>query len=143
MSEYAIRRANEQFLYQRNRLRVSWQRRKGAPFASLSANDQLHLYAYFAPTEDATDKDAISYRKAITERFPPLPQEAGRAYKRVFPYLDPERSGPALPEKRARKARGQVVVNADHHRMPDTQKITRALLYLVEAELKNQPKNGQ
>lgn len=128
---------------QRELIAGAQQRRKGAPFASLSANDQLYLYAYFAQTEDAKDKDDIAYRKAISERFPPLPQQAGRAYKRVFPFLDPERSGPALPEKRARKARGQVVVNADHHRKPDTQKITRALLYLVEAELKNQPKNGQ
>ncbi len=134
------RLTNEQYLYQRNRLRVSWQRRKGAPFASLSANDQLYLYAYFAPTVEATDKEAIAYRKEMSERFPSLPQQAGRAYKRVFPYLDPERSGPVLPEKRARKARGKVVIRATRHRDPDAQKTTRALLYLIESETrKRQP----
>ncbi len=130
------RLTNAQYLYQRNRLRVSWQRRKGAPFVSLSANDQLYLYAYFAPTKEATREEAIAHRKAISDHFPSLPQQAGRAYKRVFAYLDPERSGPVLPEKRIRKVRGKVVVRAERHHKPDAQKVTRALLYLVETDLK-------
>jgi hypothetical protein len=106
----------KQYLEQRARLRASWQRRKAEPFASLSAGDQLYLYAYFAPTQEFTDEELLDHRSTITERYPALPQQAGRAYRRALPFLDaPGRPGPPVAEpktRRGKKSRGAVVVNA-------------------------------
>lgn len=123
------RMTNVQYLYQRQRLRVSWQHRKAEPFASLSATEQLRLWAYFAPTQDFTDKEAITHRKMASERYTSLPQQAGRAYVRVLPYLDPElRPSVGVKIRRIKKPRGQVVVHAVRRERVDTHKLARALV---------------
>lgn len=136
------RLTNVQYLYQRQRLRVSWQRRAAEPFFSLSATEQLRLWTYFGPTQDFTDKEAIAHRKAISERFSALPQQAGRAYVRVLPYLVPEpRSGPVMRERRFKKPKGEVVVFGVRRKEVDIAMLTRALVNLIKEDLKNDKKN--
>lgn len=126
------RLTNVQYLYQRQRLRVSWQRRSAAPFSTLSATEQVRLWAYFVPTLKLTDKEAIAHRKMISERFLALPQQAGRAYVRALPYLDPEpRSGPAVREQRVKKPRGEVVIRGAPREKVDVYLLVRALISLA------------
>ena len=143
------RLTNAQYLYQRQRLRTSWQHRQAEPFTTLTADEQLRLYVYFAPREEFTDKEAIAHRKLATATYLSLPQQAGRAYVRVLPYLDPERSGPVLRERQTKKARGEVVVHASRRDQIDTQKLARALVNMAKEDSKTeliesltQKKNG-
>jgi len=136
------RLTNAQYLYQRHRLRVSWQHRKAEPFAALSATEQLRLWVYFAPTQDLTDAEAVAHRKEISGLYASLPQQAGRAYKRVFPYLDPERSGPVLPERRTSKPRGPVVVHAVPRDEIDAHKLARVVVNFIDASRKEQDREN-
>lgn len=129
------RLTNYQYLYRRQRLRVSWQYRRAEPFTTLSANEQVRLWAYFAPTLDLTDKEAIAHRKLVSRRFSALPQQAGRAYVRVLPRLHPElRSGPVVQERRLKKLRTEVVVHGIRRKDVDVKLLARILVSLASED---------
>lgn len=137
------RLANEEYLYQRNRLRVSWFEHGGFAFARLNSQEQMDLHDYFAPSKDLSDEELIAHRVAIAEAFPSLPQKAGKAYQEITAHLEQPKLPPTpLPNRAARRrpTRGprHVIVRTVRRPEVDVYKLSRALLALAKAEMVKQ-----
>lgn len=76
------------YLHQRAAVREEWQLRNGYAFAVLSPTEQFCIHDFFEPTKNLSPLEAVAHRKDITARRPSLPQQAGRAFARIRPFLN-------------------------------------------------------
>lgn len=76
------------YLHQRATLREEWQLRSGYAFVVLSPTEQFYIHDYFEPTKNLSPLEAVAHRKDMTARRPSLPQQAGRAFARIRPFLN-------------------------------------------------------
>lgn len=68
------------YLRHRNYLARLWIQSEGDAFAFIPTSAQRDLHDYFALTVRITNDEALEHRAAMTEAFPSLPSQAGRAY---------------------------------------------------------------
>lgn len=50
-------------------------------YSALSYNQQMELHAFFQPTKELTDEEAIEHRRTITTQHPSLPSRTGKSFK--------------------------------------------------------------
>lgn len=75
------------YLRQRAALRDEWFANNAYGFVVLSPTEQFVLHDYFEPTKDLSPVGLLAHRKEITARQPSLPQQAGRAFAHIRPFL--------------------------------------------------------
>jgi hypothetical protein len=76
------RLTDDQYLYLHRSLRTLWLH-DHAVFRVVSQLDQRRVHDYFRPDERLSEKDLLEHRQRITEKYPSLPQQAGRALARI------------------------------------------------------------
>lgn len=54
-----------------------------AVFIVVSYNQEMELHAYYQPTKQMTNKEAMNHRHQITAQYPNLPNRAGKGVARV------------------------------------------------------------
>lgn len=111
------RLTDRDYLFLRSYLYEVWQTRRQA-FALISPRDQYYLHRYFNLSDEMSDTDALTHRKAITAFQPSLPQCAGRALKCL---ADPKALRGTTGAKR-------IVLYPLIRPEPDIGKLARALL---------------
>jgi hypothetical protein len=126
------------YLNQRNQLRGDWFDHRGWTFSRLEPIEEMDLHAYFAPTKDLTDEQAIAHRREASKRDPSLPQRAGRAFARASEYLGkyPELQPSASFVKTQTGPRGEIIVHSVLRPELDVSKLVLALMRLQEDEEK-------
>lgn len=82
------RLTTQDYLRQRAALREEWLVREGYAFALLSTADQFYLHDYFEPAKRLSPLEATAHRKTISKSRRSLPQQAGRAFARIRPFLN-------------------------------------------------------
>ena len=100
------------YLHQRAALREEWQLRSGYGFVVLSPTEQFYIHDYFEPAKNLSPLDAVAHRKDVTTRRPSLPQQAGRAFARIRPFLNMK-----LDPKPARPVSSRRTWNASSRRV--------------------------
>ena len=70
---------NSDYLAHRKNLSDNWKRSE-LGWSKLNFKDQCTLHEYYEPSMDLTDDQAITYRQAVTAKWPSLPHRAGKAY---------------------------------------------------------------
>lgn len=92
------------YVRQRAALREEWQLRNGYGFVVLSPTEQFYIHDYFEPAKNLSPLEAVAHRKDVTARRPSLPQQAGRAFARIRPFLnmqlDPKPIAPVAERSR-------------------------------------------
>ncbi|WP_157277092.1 hypothetical protein [Oerskovia sp. Root22] len=77
------RLTSHRFIKQHHLLKKIWEVSPNS-FADLSFNDQRHLHDFFQLTHLLSDKELLAHREHITQQRPALPQQAGRALRRLL-----------------------------------------------------------
>ncbi|GEM_PF-926340 len=78
------------YLNHRAALRKEWFENNGYAFASLTPTQQFHLHDYYAFTKELAPLDVLEHRKRVSVGKSSLPQQAGRAFTHIRPFLDLE-----------------------------------------------------
>lgn len=78
------------YLNQRAALRKEWFENNGYAFIVLTPTQQFRLHDYYAFTKELAPLDALEHRKRVSVGKSSLPQQAGRAFTRIRPFLDLE-----------------------------------------------------
>lgn len=112
------------YLSQRNLLVGEVDQQRGR-LIHLDIGDQVVLHDFFQPSRTMTDQEALAYRRRMTEAWPSLPHQAGRAYSRLLqqPLTRPQpavvnRGGRAGKRKRLEvRAAGQVRADIDFDKL--------------------------
>lgn len=130
------RLTNTTYLQRHHQLRASWLQFGGAPFAGLIPNEQLHLWAYFVPTQGLSDPLLITHRTKISARFQSLPHSAGRAFARVQPFLEAPLRGGRKPRPAHR-----VAVQGSVRTEVDIQRLARAMTMMITNHI-DETRNG-
>lgn len=78
------------YLNYRAALRKEWFDNNGYAFIALTPTQQFHLHDYYAFTKELAPLDVLEHRKRVSAGKSSLPQQAGRAFTRIRPFLDLE-----------------------------------------------------
>lgn len=101
-------------------------------WSNLSFEDQCTLHEYYQPSMDLTDDQAIGYRQAVTEKWPSLPQRAGKAYAEFTKAIAQLEATPPPPKRPAGRKRTNksYVIRTEGLVRPDVDfdKLARVLL---------------
>jgi len=128
------RLTNSQYLQQRKTLQMDWFQDGAWTFSSLESLDEMELHAYFAPTKDFTDEQAIAHRNDVSRQNPSLPQQAGHAYARALRYLGkrpvPQPSVKASKQRSGTKG-GAIAIRTIRNPDPDIKGLAQYLVQLT------------
>ena len=131
------RLTNKDYLLQRTFLLDAWNHFPGV-FSYFTYNEQLERHAYFAPSKELSDQEAIAHRQQVTHDHPSLPHRAGKLYARLHKQASAERDRlahtPATPLiTKSKRTAGQrrIAVGAVARPEPDLRKLALALLGLA------------
>jgi hypothetical protein len=96
------------------------------------------LHEYYEPSTDLTNDQAITYRQAVTAKWPSLPQRAGKAYAEFTKVIARLEATPP-PAKRTpgrRRTNKSYVIRTDALVRPDVDfdKLARVLLAIAQDE---------
>lgn len=100
-------------------------------FSYVPAKAQWELHLFFAPTQDLRDRDLRDYRKQITERFPALPHQAGKAFHELALVLRGERPSNAVSRTTSSKGK-TITVQSTVKPEIDVELIARALIRVAK-----------
>lgn len=78
------------YLNHRAALRKEWAENNGYAFVFLTPTQQFHLHDYYAFTKQLAPIDVLEHRRRISAGGSSLPQQVGRAFTRIRPFLDLE-----------------------------------------------------
>ncbi len=131
------RLTNKDYLSIRNELRRCWLDYYQG-FAEISPLEQITLHAYFGPSVEATDHEALAVRKLVTEQMPSLPHKAGRAWRNFrraksawasahYQVVDPNEKSPRKVPKQVRDISARAVMRPG----PDIPRLARILVGMV------------
>lgn len=73
------RLTNREYLARRELLKDAWRLFQGV-YVAVSYNQQMAVHAFFQPSKDLTDEEALEHRRTITVEEPSLPNRAGKGY---------------------------------------------------------------
>lgn len=114
MATYMPRLTTLDFLNHRAALRKEWFENHGYAFIVLTPTQQFHLHDYFAFTKDLSPLDVLEHRQTVSAGSSSLPQQAGRAFARIRPFLDveiiPRAAKPKDERPKSWSAKGRRVV---------------------------------
>ena len=135
------RTTNKQYLTYRHWLVAAWND-EAHYYHYLSPTAQWHLHGYFRPSEQLTTEQSLEHRKQVSAEWPALPQQAGRAFKKILRiYLADQATPP--PEPPAKPFKHRKVTNVIALPLvkpkPDPEKLARALI-AVARELHASPR---
>lgn len=91
------------YLNHRAALRKEWFDNNGYAFVFLTPTQQFQLHDYYALTKELAPIDVLEHRKRVSAGGSSLPQQAGRAFTRIRPFLDLEVIPQAPSAKTGRK----------------------------------------
>ena len=129
------RLTNQSYLQQRTHLRECWIGRR-ALYGKLTASQQWDLHAFFRPTEDFTDDEAIAHRVHLSKVRPSMPHRAGKAYRA---FEEVERAAvPARAGTRSRTSDKVIHVRSVVRPEPDFAKLVRGLMVSLREREKTQ-----
>lgn len=98
------------YLNHRAALRKEWLENNGYAFAFLTPTQQFHLHDYYAFTKELRPLDVLKHRKRVSAGKSSLPQQAGRAFTHIRPFLDLQII-PQAPRAKADRKRTWTVGN--------------------------------
>lgn len=124
------RLTNNDYLENRWWLTQLWLDSVGS-FVELSSREQWHLHAYFRFTEDLSDSSALQHRKAVSRDRPALPQQAGRALRRLRQSAQALAVQPLTASGMRRKKVARVKVRSVVRPQPDVERLAQILLDLT------------
>lgn len=78
------------YLNHRAALRKEWFESNGYAFAFLTPTQQFQLHDYYAFTKELAPLDILEHRERVSADGSSLPQQAGRAFTHIRPFLDLE-----------------------------------------------------
>jgi hypothetical protein len=115
------RLTDQQYLVSRTWLVQLWSESIGS-FAELNAVEQWHLHAFFRPSEQLSDQAALAHRAEVSAARSSLPQQAGRASKKLRARIDERSSTVPIAPRRWHKvtrveAHGVVNPMVDYRRL--------------------------
>jgi len=93
--------------------------------------EQWHLHAYFRFTGGLSDSNALQHRKAVSRDRPALPQQAGRALRRLWQSAQAPAVQPVAASGMRRKKVTRVKVRSDVRPQPDVERLAQVLLDLT------------
>ncbi len=127
------RLSNSDYLYSRSEL-LALLNEKIPIQVHFSYSDQMVLHAYFVPTMQINDEEALAYRKVISKENPSLPNRAGKLMKRVAALrsIDWSRTPRSNGIGPSRRLVVQSLVRAE----PDIEKIAGTLIALIDDAIK-------
>lgn len=136
------RLTNSGYLAKRRNLAVHWHRSE-LGWSKLTFEDQCTLHEYYEPSMDLTDDQAITYRRAVTARWPSLPHRAGKAYAEFTKVIAQLEATPPSPKKLPgrRRTNKSYAIRTEGLVRPDVDfdKLARVLLAMAkdQTEKKN------
>jgi hypothetical protein len=130
------RLTNDDFLYQRKKLRADWFNHHGSAFGRIPSRQQLELHAYFAVTHQLFEAEVLAHRKTIRREQRSLPQRAGRAYRQIEPFLD--RTMEPVTEA---SPGSHIVASAVRRPQLDVRPLSRVIIKKMAADAKKRPKH--
>lgn len=101
------------YLNHRAALRKEWFENNGYAFAFLTPTQQFYLHDYYAFTRELAPMDVLEHRKHVSAGGSSLPQQAGRAFTRIRPFLDLE----IIPQAPSAKADRKRTWSAGNRRV--------------------------
>lgn len=112
-------------------LRNEWVARDANAFAYITPTDQFAIHDYYEPSLELDAIQLITHRRAITAKSPSLPQQAGKAFVRIQPFLDmpPPASRPARKGHRKRDYQIRILSVVNPH--IDPEKIAKILVQMM------------
>lgn len=85
-------------------LRKEWFENNGYAFIALTPTQQFQIHDYYAFTKDLAPLDVLEHHRRASASESSLPQQVGRAFTRIRPFLDleiiPEVAKPETDRKR-------------------------------------------
>lgn len=136
------RTTNGAYLKRRSTLTDSWTRHEYG-WSNLSFEDQCTLHDYYKPSMGLTEDPAISYRQAVTAKWPSLPHRAGKAYAEFTKVIAQLEAAPPQPKRipGRRRTNKSYAIRTEGLVRPDVDfdKLARVLLDIArdQAEKKN------
>jgi hypothetical protein len=130
------RLTNANYLNQRKKLRAEWFDHHGSAFSRIPSRQQLELHDYFAITQQLFEAEVLVHRLTISRQQPSLPQRAGRAYRRIEPFLD-RTMQPVVASTRG----GHVVAYVVRRPQLDVSQLSRVITKTMAADAKKRCKD--
>jgi hypothetical protein len=134
------RLTNKQYLARRAFLAKIWQ----SAFIMLDPGQQQALHAYYQPTKDWTNEEALAHRQAVTKRRPSLPAQTGKYFNQLCDWMDDAAEQAAkqpatspVPQVRVPAGkRGPLRVRSLMKPEPDARLVAFALIDFVKEQQK-------
>lgn len=116
---------------QHHQLRREWRDRHGYAFTMLSPTEQILIHDFYEPSKRLMGADLKAHRAVITTARLSLPQQAGKAFARIEPFLDRPPLVPVPVPMRAghsKRRQAAVTITSKTHAHIDPARIAKILM---------------
>ncbi|MEZ2370964.1 hypothetical protein [Arthrobacter sp. RCC_34] len=132
------RLTDKTYLEQRTLLHRCWADRSAHGFSYLTYKGQMVLHHFYAPSKLLSREGALAHRQEVSRHDYSLPQRAGRAFKRILPFLPepwPVTDTPVPVRSRRHRGADRIVVTAIARPEPDLRKLVTAAVELASQDI--------